>query len=123
MPPSSLKVLVVDDNEDSASITAELLRLYNYNVETANSGYAGIEVAKDFLPDVILLDLGMPDIDGIEVLKSLKKFHHLAKTKFIAYTGYSTGQPYRDAIVNGFDKVIHKPAQIQEIIAAINEEN
>ena len=69
----SLRVLAVDDNIDIADGLAAILRLWGYIVRTANDGVAALEAASSFSPDVVLLDLGLPDIGGLEVARRLRR--------------------------------------------------
>src|SRR5262249_30593260 len=85
----SLRLLVVDDNADTVESLAMLLRLYGHDVMTADSGPAGLEAALANERDVIMLDIGLPSIDGHEVARRIRA--HTAKSVLIAMTGY--GQP------------------------------
>lgn len=88
------RVLVVEDNIDSARSTTYLISDMGHQAQYAINGYAGLTIAKAFQPDVILLDLGLPGMDGFEVCRRLKKDPELAHVKVIAITGYA-GDEYR----------------------------
>ena len=109
-----LRILVVDDNEDAALSLAMILDAHE--VRTANSGETAISIARDFRPDAVLLDIGLPDMSGYEVAEHLKRLEGNPRPLLIALTGY--GQPAdkartRDA---GFDHHLVKPARPADIL-------
>ena len=113
------RILVVDDNNEAADITAELLGLYGYTTAVAYSGLPGLEAARNFAPDVVLLDLGMPVMDGYQVaaaLRALPDFDHVALVAFTAWSDPVTRQRVR---ATGFDEHIIKPASMDSILLAI----
>jgi CheY-like chemotaxis protein len=83
------RVLLIEDNLDSVHSMVFLLRDMGHYVEYAINGYAGIEVARRFRPEVVLLDLGLPGLNGFDVCKELKRLPGLEQTRFIAITGYA----------------------------------
>lgn len=121
MEEAPIKVLVVDDDADGASATSALLECYGFSVETALSGEAGIDSAKSFCPDVVILDLAMPEIDGLRVANILLEHEEAVHAKIIAYTGYSSGSTYQAALSAGFHKIVCKPATVEILIGAILE--
>lgn len=113
------RILVVDDNQQAADITAELLGLHGYATAVAYSGLPGLEKARTFEPDVVLLDLGMPGMDGYQVagaLRALPDFDHVTLIAFTAWGDAVTRQRVRDT---GFDGHLVKPASLDNILAAI----
>jgi two-component system CheB/CheR fusion protein len=121
MEATPIKVLVVDDDADGATATSALLECYGFSVETALSGEEGIESAMSFCPDVVILDLAMPEIDGINVANILLQNDEAVHAKLIAYTGYSCGSAYQAALSAGFHKIVCKPAPVEILIGAILE--
>ena len=118
-PTSTKRILIIDDNSQAADVAAELLGLYGYQTAVAYSGAGGLQSAKDFAPDVILLDLGMPGMDGFQVAAALRaqpEFGDLALIAFTAWGDKGTRQRTQDA---GFDQHIPKPAGMEEILRAI----
>ncbi|HEX7984303.1 MAG TPA: response regulator [Duganella sp.] len=116
---SSKRILIIDDNNQAADVAAELLGLYGYQTAVAYSGSEGLQTAKEFAPDVILLDLGMPVMDGFQVAAALRaqpEFANLALVAFTAWGDKGTRQRTQDA---GFDQHITKPAGMEEILRAI----
>jgi CheY-like chemotaxis protein len=118
---SPKRILVVDDNNEAADITAELLGMYGYETAVAYAGRPGLETARTFQPDVVLLDLGMPGMDGYHVagaLRALPDFDHVALVAFTAWGDAVTRQRVRDT---GFDEHIIKPASVDLILKAITK--
>ncbi len=115
------RILVVDDNHEAADITAELLDLHGYTTAVAYSGLPGLDKARTFEPDVILLDLGMPGMDGYQVagaLRALPDFDHVTLIAFTAWGDPVTRQRVRDT---GFDGHLVKPASLDNILQAITK--
>jgi signal transduction histidine kinase len=104
------RILVVDDNQDSTESLARLLRLGGHQVETALDGTTGLKVARDYRPEVIFLDLGLPEMDGYEIARRLRQDRNLAKVALIAMTGYGQEEDRRKSQETGFDGYMVKPA-------------
>lgn len=121
MEQQLIKVLVIDDDVDVADVVTVLLDVCGYQVEAALSGREGIEAVSSFKPDVVLLDLDMPEINGVQVAKELAQRRTDSPAKLIAYTGYSCGSMYDAALSAGFHKIICKPVSIDSLIHAIND--
>jgi CheY-like chemotaxis protein len=101
-------VLVADDNHDAAECLAEMLRLKGHDVRTAYDGLAAIEVARSFAPDVVLLDLGMPRLNGYDAAPRIRE--HLAPgALLIALTGWGQPGDRRRGREAGFDQHLIKP--------------
>ena len=115
----SRRVLVVDDNEDSAESLALLLRLAGHLVETAHDGEAALEVAERFQPDAILLDLGMPRLNGYEVCERIRMQPWGQGVLMVAQTGWGQAQDRARTMDAGFDAHLTKPidhAAVQEML-------
>lgn len=113
------RILIIDDNSQAADVAAELLSLYGYQTAVAYSGAEGLQTAKEFFPDAILLDLGMPLMDGFQVaaaVRAMPEFGNLALVAFTAWGDKGTRQRTHDT---GFDQHITKPAGVEEILRAI----
>jgi PAS domain S-box-containing protein len=89
--PRSLRVLVVEDNIDAAESLATLLRLWNHRVSVVHDGRMAVEAAREQQPEVVLLDIGLPGLDGYQVARCLRDELHLDHALLVAMTGY--GQP------------------------------
>ncbi len=106
---------MVDDNADAAESTAMVLRLEGHEVKVEGDGPSALEVATEFHPDVILLDIGLPDMDGYEVARRLRAMPGCANTLLIALSGYA-GKDYLDhARQAGFDHHLVKPAGVTRL--------
>jgi len=108
-PQSPRRILVVDDNVDTAQSLALLLRLKGHRVEVAHDGPAALETARSFVPEVVLLDIGLPGIDGYEVARRLREEVRLAHALVVALTGYGQEEDRRRARHAGFDHHFTKP--------------
>ena len=116
----SKKVLIVDDNADAANLTAELLTLHGHQTETAYDGSQALLTALRFVPDVILLDLGMPMLDGFEVATRLRQMPLTERTVLIAYTAWNDGATERKTQQYGFDEHVAKPADMDHLLLLIS---
>jgi PAS domain S-box-containing protein len=118
MAEESLKVLLIDDNRDVVDSLTMALDLWGYHVRTAYNGADGICIAQDFEPDIILLDIGLPDMDGYQVARKLREQPALQSSLIIAQSGYVPNQG--ELSEKGFDHYLIKPPklnQLQELIA------
>ncbi len=110
-----LRVLVVDDNEDAAKSMAMLLRMAGHELRTAHDGLAAIETAEEFRPDVVLLDIGLPGMDGYEVARRLRAATSLNAAVLVALTGYGQEEDRRKSSDAGFDHHLVKPVDLQAL--------
>ncbi len=102
-------VLIVDDYPDTCEMYAAYLDLAGFRSLKANDGYQALRVAAEELPDVILMDLGLPGIDGYEVTRLLKSDPRTRHIPVIALTAHATAQQFEDLVAAGFDDLILKP--------------
>ena len=102
------RILVVEDNEDVAEVLRELLLLDGHTVEVAGDGASALAQAPAFDPSVVLVDIGLPDLDGYEVGRRLRAILPRAIT-LVALTGYNTPDDKRQAAEAGFDAHLVKP--------------
>jgi CheY-like chemotaxis protein len=110
---------VVDDNRDGAESLAALLRHFGNDVRTAHDGRLGLEVAAAYRPDVVLLDIGLPGMDGLEVCRRLR-VRSGDQPLIVALTGYGQEADRRRSREAGFDAHLVKPADLealQELLA------
>jgi PAS domain S-box-containing protein len=115
----SLRVLVIDDNEDAADSMAILLKQPGHEVRTAYSGTTALEAALSFRPDVILLDLGLPEIDGYEVARRLRQDPDLRKARIIAVSGYGQETDFQRSQQAGFDDHLVKPVDPEKLLQVV----
>ena len=117
---TALKILIVDDNVDLVDSQAQVFRMEGHQVETATQGAASLALAETFQPDVVLLDLGMPDMDGYAVARGLRRSPRADKMIIIAQTGWGHSGIARDITAAGFDSYVRKGADANSICALIH---
>jgi CheY-like chemotaxis protein len=105
----SLRVLVVDDNVDAAESLSRLLRLQAHEVRVAYDGLAALAAARDMNPDVVLLDIGLPKMDGLEVAKNLRAYGDGPRPLLVAMTGFGQAEDRARTAAAGFDHHLTKP--------------
>jgi PAS domain S-box-containing protein len=106
------RVLVVDDNADAAESLAQLLMLKGHDVRVAYDGLTGVATARAFAPDVVLLDIAMPGLDGYAVARRLREQDGAPPMRLVALTGYGQEDDRRRAIAAGFDGHLVKPPAV-----------
>lgn len=115
--PESTRILVVDDNETAAYGLKRLLEHHGHNVQTAFTGSEALGIVPHFKPEFILLDIGLPDMSGYDVSKTLRSsgFDH----RIVALTGFGQESDVRHSQQSGFDRHLVKPASINDVLATI----
>jgi PAS domain S-box-containing protein len=113
--PDALRVLVVDDNVDSAELLAESVRLMGHVPRVAHDGPAGLRIGAEFRPDVALLDIGLPVMDGYELARHLRALPGLESVRLIAVTGYTQEADRRQSAAAGFERHLVKPIQLEQL--------
>jgi CheY-like chemotaxis protein len=108
-------VLIVDDNVDSAESLAELLALSGHAVRTAHDGPAALRAAEEHRPDAVLLDIGLPRMDGYEVARRLRQLPGGPRPTLIAMTGYGQDDDRRKSHAAGFDHHLVKPVDLDDV--------
>jgi signal transduction histidine kinase/ActR/RegA family two-component response regulator len=103
------RVLVVDDNEDAAQTLAKLLTLQGHEVRLCHDGPSAIKLAAEQPPDLVLLDVGMPGMDGLEVARRLRAAPETAGSMLVAVTGWGTDADRRKTAAAGFNQHLVKP--------------
>jgi two-component system, chemotaxis family, CheB/CheR fusion protein len=112
-PP--MKILVVDDSCDAADICATLLELSGHRVQTAYSGRRALELAEEFRPQLLLLDIGLPDIDGYQLARSIRAMPWGQTVHLVAITGWGQEEDRRRAAEVGFDRHLTKPVAAEAL--------
>jgi CheY-like chemotaxis protein len=115
-PKSSLRILIVDDNRDAADSLGMLLRLMGNDTRTAYDGQQGVDVAEEFRPDVILLDIGLPKLDGYEACRRIREQPWGKSAVLIAVTGWGQEDDRRRSHEAGFDHHMVKPVDPQDLM-------
>ena len=111
-----LKVLVIEDNVDAAGSLSEVLELLGHRVAVAYDGKAGVEKAREFRPEVVMCDIGLPaEMDGYAVARALRSDPANATAFLVALTGYALPEDQRRALEAGFDLHLAKPPSLDQI--------
>ncbi len=105
----SLRVLVIEDNPDAAETLRDLLELTGHEVAVAMNGETGLRLAREFRPDTVLCDIGLPEMDGYEVARRLRADPEMASIRLIAVTGYGRQEDREHSAAAGFDEHLVKP--------------
>ena len=119
----SLRVLLVEDNVDAAETMALVLGAFGHDVRTAHDGLSGLKVAIEYRPHVVLLDIGLPGMDGFGVAKQLRLQPTLKNIVLVAMTGYGEVAARQRSVDAGFDHHLVKPAdfgKLQEILSSVS---
>jgi signal transduction histidine kinase len=114
------RVLVIDDNQDAADSTAMLLGVLGVETHVAYDGEAGLAAIQAWRPDIVLLDLGMPGMDGFEVARRIRADASLARLPLVALTGWGQQQDRQRTLEAGFDRHLVKPADPQALKAMLD---
>jgi CheY-like chemotaxis protein len=113
--PEAYRFLVVDDNQDTVTSMQLLLQFLGAEVRTAQDGYTAIEWAEQFLPHVVLLDLGLPRLNGFEVARRIRATPWGMRMVLLAVTGWCRDIDRERAVEAGFDAHIAKPVSMNEM--------
>ncbi|HEX4376542.1 MAG TPA: response regulator [Steroidobacteraceae bacterium] len=109
------KVLVVDDNVDAAMSLAQLLELDGHQSQAVYGALEALECVPQFRPDIVLLDIGLPEMSGYEVAQRLRQMTDVAPVKLIALTGYGQSDDKARALAAGFDAHLAKPVDLDAL--------
>jgi signal transduction histidine kinase/DNA-binding response OmpR family regulator len=112
---ASRKVLVVDDNRDAAESLGLLLQVSGHDVRVCHDGASALQAAEDYGPDAVLLDIGLPGMDGYEIARRLRAVPATRGALLIALTGYGQAEDQRRAREAGFDHHLIKPADLEAL--------
>jgi CheY-like chemotaxis protein len=112
----TLRVLIVDDNVDMARGLARLVKLLGHDVQIAHDGLTGLETARSFRPDVVVLDIGLPGLDGYQVARQLRTEGCGKDVRIIAVTGYGHDGDRTRALEAGFDEHLVKPIEFRALV-------
>jgi CheY-like chemotaxis protein len=118
-PVQARRVVVVDDNADAAQAVGDMVSLLGHEVQIAGNGKGAIDIARWFQPDVMFLDLGLPDLDGYSVARQLRQDEQTRHITLVALTGYGRQEDVEHAHEAGFDVHLTKPAEPDALSRAI----
>jgi signal transduction histidine kinase len=115
IPDTPRRVLVVDDNEDAANTMAMILKLEGHEIETAYSGVQALACMDEFKPEVVLLDIGLPGLDGFQVAKRIRAQPKYQRTRLLAMTGYGQEADRQRTREAGFSGHLVKPVDFADL--------
>lgn len=121
MKVSNNKILIVEDNIANLELFLDVLSSANYSCIYTTNGKDVLEIAKKEIPRLILLDIQLPDMDGLTILKSLKSNDDTKNIKIVALTAFAMKGDKEKFLSQGFDGYISKPIKIKEFLKQINE--
>ena len=114
------RVLIVDDNPDAAAILATAIAAAGHEVRTASDGPSALRLVETFVPDVALLDIGLPVMDGYELAGLLRRIPSLSQTSLVALTGYAGDGDRRRSLAGGFTEHFAKPLPLSRVLECID---
>jgi PAS domain S-box-containing protein len=114
------RLLVVDDNRDFANTLSLLLETFGHEVRTVYDGRGVVPMATDYHPDAVLLDIGLPGMNGYEIARELRSTPTLARVTLVAFTGYGRDEDRRRVREAGFDFHLVKPVEVGELTRVID---
>ena len=109
------KILVVEDNEKNLTLIKDVLEYHGFEVRTAADGASGLSLAREYLPDVMLMDIQMPVMDGLTAVKRIKDDPHMRKIHLIALTSFAMKGDREKMLAAGFDDYIAKPIDTRKL--------
>jgi two-component system cell cycle response regulator DivK len=115
------KILIVEDNKVNLELFLDILSSAGYNCIYTTDGEDVIKIAKKEIPELILLDIQLPNIDGLSILKLLKSQEDTKKMKVIALTAFAMKGDKEKFLSEGFDGYISKPVKVKEFLQSIRE--
>ena len=112
-------ILIVEDNEQNRKLARDLLRVHGYRTVEAETGEAGVALAAEHRPDLIVMDIHLPGISGIEALAMLRAAPVTRAISVLAFTASVMPQDRSDIMAAGFDAFVSKPINIEAFLAAV----
>ena len=114
-PRAAHRILIIEDNMDAAVSLAEVLRFHGHEVDVAHSGPAGVELARSLHPDIVLCDVGLPDMSGYDVARAIREEPGTRSALLVAVTGYASASDKELAYSAGFDLHLAKPLDVARL--------
>jgi len=118
-PQNTSTILVVDDYSDNRTLLSAWLRAKGFKVVEAEDGKEGVLQANRAHPDLILMDLAMPELDGVEATRQIRERQTLSETPIFAITAYGTYDVKQDALAAGCNEVFTKPLELDTLLTKI----
>lgn len=116
----SRRVLIVDDNEDALELLVMGMELLGHEVFSAPDGSAALTAVEAHRPDIAFMDVGLPDMDGYELARRIRRLEHQPRIRLVAVTGYGQASDRERAFQAGFDAHLVKPVSLKNIEDALN---
>ncbi len=119
--PAPRKILIVDDNADAADSLAMLLRLEGHTIDLSYDAHDALQRVHTLRPDVVLLDIGLPHVNGYDLARAIRASAQLRDVRLVALTGYGQAEDRQRARAAGFDEHLVKPvdpAALQRVLGA-----
>jgi CheY-like chemotaxis protein len=113
------QILVIEDNEQNRILMRQILKYHGYEVLEAVDGADGLKMAREHMPDLILLDLQMPVMGGFAVIRELRKTPELSKLKVMAVTSFAMKGDREKALEAGFDEYVTKPIDTRKFVELV----
>jgi two-component system cell cycle response regulator DivK len=114
------KVLYIEDHPAQRDILAQMLELNGFEVATASDGIEGVEKTRAWLPDLVLMDLRMPRLDGFEAIKLIRSDEHTANIPIIAISAWASAKHKERALQSGANEHFTKPVDLNRLLSTIN---
>jgi len=121
VPANGRRILVVDDNQDAAELASELLRSLGHDVRTAFESAGALALVDAFLPEIAILDLGLPAMDGYELAAAIRARCPESPPRLIALSGHGQPRDFARSQQAGFLRHLVKPVEIEELIESVRE--
>lgn len=121
-PSRSRRVLIIEDNADAADTLRQVLELGAHEVSVAVTGSDWLDIAREFCPEVVFCDIGLPGMNGFEVARAFRADDKLRNTHLIALSGYASSEDLQQASEAGFDDHLAKPAspeRLEQLLASL----
>src|SRR3984893_5610191 len=115
------RILIVEDNELNMKLLNDVLEAYGYDIVKTDSGAAVLELARTHRPDLVLMDIQLPDVSGLDAVRQLKGDSETREIPVIAVTAFAMAGDERRALDSGCDGYIAKPIMLREFLATIEE--
>ena len=118
---SSGRILVVEDNPKNLKLVRDVLRHSGYEVVEATTGEDGVRLAQEVSPDLILMDLQLPGIDGAETLRRIRQHVHMRAVPVVAVTAFAMDDDRRKAFSSGFNGYVEKPISVRSLPQQVHD--
>ena len=112
---TSSRILVIEDNSKNLKLVRDVLQYCGYEVVEAITGEDGVRLAREVSPDLILMDLQLPGIDGAEALRQIRQHRHMRQVPVVAVTAFAMDDDRRKAFDSGFNGYVEKPISVRSL--------